>query len=344
MTPHDDPVASRLRTLRDNVNTVAVRSHLPHDQGKWRRCCAALDAAADVEEGIQAYDRAPEFSAHDNGYLLVYGLMQCLYVQQDALKVLFDSLGGIRDPGGQYSHTFAWDDYPGMKRVREVRNEACGHPAAGDKESAVHFIMKCSISKAGFRYGSISTETGDQRWRTVDVDLRQLIGDQQSDAIRCLDNMIFRTNARQRLHTEGVRNARVEGCFSFDLIERIPTLPELVCDDRQAALDIIKDVRRAQQAFARQLRQAGSHPNEYFGISAPFVRLRADLNELQELLDESSENQVALVATAEDIVRGSIHLHTCGLDLAGQDTALSLEPDAPRIDWELLARLEDEFL
>ena len=71
-------------------------------------------------------------------YLAVYGVLQGMFLQQDALVNLGNTL---RFP-------IRIDDYQGLKKIREIRNQIVGHPTSyrRRKTESYYAINRGSLS------------------------------------------------------------------------------------------------------------------------------------------------------------------------------------------------------
>ena len=78
--------------IRELVNKVIIRCILWQSGVPWDQLSSCLDVIEDTELAITAYLRR-EFGESTEGlYLAVYGLLQALFVQQDAVINLCESL------------------------------------------------------------------------------------------------------------------------------------------------------------------------------------------------------------------------------------------------------------
>jgi hypothetical protein len=113
-----DGVQTIERRIRDLVNSPR-RSHLlRQDDERWFRLCSAMDAVGDTQLAIRTFLDKPIDGARSDGwsYLIVYGVLQVLYVQQDAARTLAGCLGlGFTLP-------------PELSAIRDARNASIGHP------------------------------------------------------------------------------------------------------------------------------------------------------------------------------------------------------------------------
>src|SRR4051794_31794598 len=90
----EDPVEAAERRIRDIVNTARRSSALLQNRQQWFQLCSAMDAIGDTQLAVRAFLDEPMKDAKSDGwsYLVVYGILQVLYVQQDAAKMLASCL------------------------------------------------------------------------------------------------------------------------------------------------------------------------------------------------------------------------------------------------------------
>jgi hypothetical protein len=89
-------------------------------------------------------------------YIAVHGILQALFLQQDAIKHICESL--LID--------FKLDDT--LRGIRNLRNDATGHPTKGDYGKTFHMIVRPGMSRLGFRMYSFDA-TGIASERHVSI-------------------------------------------------------------------------------------------------------------------------------------------------------------------------------
>ncbi|MGH9428047.1 MAG: hypothetical protein ACRD2L_17330 [Terriglobia bacterium] len=126
--------------IRGFINSPRKQSGLLRDSAGWNKLCSALDVIGDTELAIDAYLTRQPTSDVGESYLIVYGILQVLLTQQDAVKHLCESLSiKVAFPKA-------------LQRIREIRSNAVGHPMEGreNKASKSNFIQRVSLSERGF--------------------------------------------------------------------------------------------------------------------------------------------------------------------------------------------------
>jgi len=134
----------------------------------WLQLCTSMDVIGDTELAIDAY-RVNDYK--DNGmlYLAIYGLLQALFLQQDAAVNLCEVLN---------VKVNIWE-YEKLKEIRTIRNNSVGHPtkinATKAKPATYAFISRITMTKEGFQ---LITENANQKAVFTNVNIPQLIEEQ----------------------------------------------------------------------------------------------------------------------------------------------------------------------
>ncbi|MEE1962756.1 hypothetical protein V1387_08680 [Allomuricauda taeanensis] len=159
-------VLERTRKIRDHINHPWKRELLFRDRVKWDKVCSCMDVLGDTQLAIDSYYNLPEFSAEDGGYLYLYGLLQAFFLQQDSANHLSMAL---------FNKEINWKkDYPDLYLVRELRNDAVGHPTSRNKDKSFHYIARYSIGNKSFKLASYFPKQQKSEHRDFDLlDLKQ---------------------------------------------------------------------------------------------------------------------------------------------------------------------------
>ena len=113
------------------------------DRDAWLKLCSSLDAIGDTDLALDSHLAEQFPSAVGAVYLMVYGALQVLYVQQNAASDLLDTLR---------IEEVAHKDYPRLSRIRELRSASIGHPTKKKTKGgySYHFINRVTLRTRGF--------------------------------------------------------------------------------------------------------------------------------------------------------------------------------------------------
>lgn len=131
--------------IRDSINENPLQSKLLSNHEGWLHICAALDAIEDICGVADSFLNGSKPPLWQGQLLHLYGILQALFVQQDACKSLATALGHPLFQG-------KWEtDHPKLHRIRNLRNRSIGHPSdynSGNAKPAGH-ISRPTISNDG---------------------------------------------------------------------------------------------------------------------------------------------------------------------------------------------------
>jgi len=138
-----------------------------------------MDIIDDVDSALQGYLDNDFPDQTGEKYLRVYGVMQALFLQQDALRDLIKAIHPTKVI--QLKDVF--------KDIREARNASVGHPTELNREGALsaHGIVQHSMCKDGFELLSYPEKDG-KVFQYVPV--RKLIEKQRAEAVRVLSEVV----------------------------------------------------------------------------------------------------------------------------------------------------------
>jgi len=187
------------RTVRDLINNPRRLALLIRDEpAAFSQVCSALDTLGDTECAVSAYDQAPNGTNAGQNYLLIYGILQVLFVQQDAAKDLAKALG--------VSHI----EDPDLRDIRTTRNLSIGHPTGHvlKKQRSFNVIDRGSMTKAGFNLRTRFADGTPPREQWVDVPA--IIGRQRERICRLVSTVIAELESREREHRMTFRGTRLQ--------------------------------------------------------------------------------------------------------------------------------------
>lgn len=191
-----------IRKTRYHINRIEKQIELMGSREKWLRVTAALNVLEDTDCAITYY-RESEYPNELNGqYLFTYGLLQALFVQEDAVNsiniALFDKEVDFKV------------DYPDAYAVREMRDDVVGHPTNRRNKEFI-YLAQHSLSKKGFEY--FKAETGDNQSSHIDVNIEKAISDVASCVNTVLSAAIESLDNEFREYIDRHRNRKMKDIF-----------------------------------------------------------------------------------------------------------------------------------
>lgn len=127
----------------------------------------SIDLIEDSQIAIEDYESAKSIGKQGRSTLLIYGLLQSLFLQQDGLYHLYKCVVDEKIIQTVFFDRFSFD-----KDIREVRNDIAGHPT-NRKSREFYFIAKGPSTKYRFTYAGYTPT-----FRTVEVDIKTFIDKQ----------------------------------------------------------------------------------------------------------------------------------------------------------------------
>lgn len=146
---------------------------------KYNQTFTSIDLIEDSQIAIEEFESAELLGKQGRSTLLIYGLLQSLFIQQDGLYHLYKCVLDENINQTDFFDTFSFD-----KNIREVRNDIAGHPT-NRKNTEFYFIAKGTVSKDRFTYAGYTPE-----FRKVEVDLKTFISKQSEFTINVLQSVL----------------------------------------------------------------------------------------------------------------------------------------------------------
>lgn len=186
--------------IRNFINQSEKQFNLLKNHKFWNQLCCSLDVIEDSDLVISAYLKS-EFGAEDGEkYLRLYGLLQALFLQQDAVTNLCESLGLQNNLISS----------PKLKEIRDIRNDSIGHPTKRGNYKSYHFISRVTITKSGFQLISYD-EKNKTTFRYILV--IDLIKEQRKYLLEILKKVINALKIEEKAYKEKFKMEKLEAVF-----------------------------------------------------------------------------------------------------------------------------------
>jgi hypothetical protein len=195
----DTTISQLEQQIRDFINRARKQHALLKDSGAWHQLCSSLDVVGDTELAFDAYADAPDTDDDGATYILVYGVLQALILQQDAVQHLAEALG------------LTYERDPLLREVREIRNASIGHPTKRFGRARTHFISRISMSKSGFQLMTLYPDHAPAEFKGVS--LPGLISTQRARLRSVLEQVAAALKKEEGEHRAMFRNQKLAATF-----------------------------------------------------------------------------------------------------------------------------------
>jgi len=189
--------------IRDLINSPRKRTNLLKDKADWSKLCSSLDVIGDTEQAFNSYLDIQEPNSFSEKYLILYGVLQALFIQQDAVTHLSEALG----------LTYTVD--PLLTQIREIRNDSSGHPTKrGGKGNKFNHISRMSMQRQTFQ---LMTTYPDGSYQFTDVDVKSLIESQRDTLQTSLIGISEKLKEEEMKHREEFKDTKLADNLSNSL-------------------------------------------------------------------------------------------------------------------------------
>ncbi|MDD5017005.1 MAG: hypothetical protein PHO15_02755 [Eubacteriales bacterium] len=285
-------VTEKLQEIRRILNFPLFRAKHFKNKDFWNQMWASCDVLEDTNEGIEYY-RTCEYKDNNIGfkYLHLYGLLQLVFVQQNALWHLSETLGKTIEP----------TKTPEIDKIRDIRNSSIGHPTKKSNNEFIS-ISRTTMNKCGFKY--MKWKKDYYNIRSVNID--EVLETQLYWLIESVDILLE--------HLKGIWNTM---CKEFEkklMIDYIPSdldfrMEKLTTYDKVMALNYghkgIKDfVDKLNKEYKNRYGEDG---REMAGTSYLFKELFFILNYFYEVLISTKEYNEIEYGLFSEMLRDKIN-------------------------------------
>ncbi len=205
--------------VRDIINRPRKQSLLLKEKKVWNQLTSSMDVIQDTDIAIDSYLENEFPKDYGEKYIWIYGVLQNLFVQQDAVKNLIESLDlnpSVEKPLEK------------IRDIRDIRNKATGHPTKkgwGKSKFTFHFISRSTINRNGFQL--MSCMENDQI-KFSNIYITEHIKKQRGIIIKILGNIMKELNKEETAHKKKFTNEKLADIFPKTLHNIISKLFEAV--------------------------------------------------------------------------------------------------------------------
>lgn len=269
-------IADLEQEIRDRIDAPRKHLEVSADSARYYKLCSCLDVIGDTDAALDAFEEMSDRPTPGSSYILVYGFLQALVLQQDAVRGLLDALG------------LPWAPDPRLVEIRKVRNEAVGHPT-NLHSGKFSFISRRSVSKSGFELMTLEPN----EWPPVSKYhlLKPLLDTQRTQLAKKLDALLQALRKEEKEHRLKFRGEKLAALFSW-VPYYFEKVNEAVRGSRawnkgavhvSSIVEVVEDFKAALER--RQITGA------YAGVEDQLQRLEPRLAQLHEFFEEKGEGR-----------------------------------------------------
>lgn len=191
-----------IKRIRKHIQRQERMSQLIPIYEKWVGITASIDVLEDSSWAIEYYVENDYPSNMKGKYLYTYGLLQALFVQQDAAdniyKVFFDE-------------KIKWkDEYPEAYAVREMRNDVTGHPLNRDNHFFI-YLVQMDMEKDSISY--LKDDVDSKKHQSVNVNLMGSIEDSAKCVNHILSKVLEKLDSEHKAYINAHKNVKMVKFF-----------------------------------------------------------------------------------------------------------------------------------
>jgi hypothetical protein len=293
--------------IRELINEPRPHFILMQDLSCWFQLCTCLDVIGDTALAVDAYldggiSASQRKYAMGAEYLIVYGLLQVLVVQQDAVTHLHEALASAL--GSRINVSFDVKDHLALDNIRDIRNNSIGHPTKRDRRKnrsvSFHAISRPTLHRGGF---DMLSSDGHEPSSFTKISIYQLIEDQQailSDALRQLADELRRWDEEHRM---AFQDEKLVDLFPGTLGYAFEKLGQRIRSDDPVNFGLagFEVIQRTLADLRDALERRGSSIKTYPGIEDAYEELEYPIRQM-DLYLEGEPSDIVTPALAEIVV------------------------------------------
>lgn len=270
--------------IRNLINTPRKQYELLSDSFSWNMLCASMDTIEDSELAIDNYKKLPPFDGFTGGYLYIYGLLQALFLQQDAVNHLSQAL---------FNENIDYKkNYPEIYKIRELRNNAIGHPTNRNNGQSFCVISRISINNNGF---SLCHYFPNRDSKFEDVDINLVITTQSSLLRTILERIINELKMEENDHRIKFSAQKLSSIVTNTLDYHITKLYEGIHSPDYNKSNLVKInidmLNRVLNDIEKSIEERFNSINAIDELKRLIPKLKFILNHLSELLNDNQYHQ-----------------------------------------------------
>ncbi|WP_417227136.1 hypothetical protein [Amphritea sp.] len=231
-------------SIYEYINTNRYQADLIRDLSVWNQICSSLDVISDTTMAILSYCTGTYPNDKGLQYIYTYGLLQSLFIQQDAVKNLTKAFGQDYEISDE------------LKQIRNIRNSAIGHPTYEPVKKNVYYtyLSRNTLSKNGFSYMR-SSGNGEDVFHDVNVEEileAQLLG--VLEKYKYISDVLKKADEE---HKEKYKEILVVDIFPSSMSYSFQKVAQGICSPEKGNVSfggsMLESIERTYRSFEKEL-------------------------------------------------------------------------------------------
>ena len=289
-------IGSAEESVRSYINTTRYQTDLLKNLDNWNQICSSLDTIGDTIFSIEDYLSSEYPENTGLKYIFTYGILQSLFIQQDAVKNLAEA----------FELDITLSDK--LRDIRLLRNASIGHPTKNKVKKVIYFnyISRPTLSKNGF---TLLRSSQGNRDEFIDVNITSIITDQLTEIEKSYELIASKLEVADKLHREKYKNQLVADIFHSSIGYLFSKVSEAINSSSQNqsfGLSMLQSIDKMYKEFESTLK-ARNELNEY--LEYDLKEYQYAINELDSYLSGEHDNMTEISARIYLFYIREQHLH-----------------------------------
>ena len=276
----NSPLYERINEIYKLISESHKRHILQQDELSRLMLYSCLDTIEETEIALESFLKSDTNDSNVGGnYLRIYGVLQGLFIQQDAVKNLHEAL--------KIPYTID----PLLKEIREIRNNAVGHPTNRGNKEAFNFINRLPDIK-GFHLMTVYRADPQFSSEYRDIDISNLIAKQSQHLVDVLNHVIENLEGEAVAHRRKFAGEKLTHTFVstvYALEKLFDAISYEYLSQRRYVGNHVNTILGAVEKFKDGLRERGE-PDD--NISDLYQNLEYALHHINAYFHDKSKTHV----------------------------------------------------
>lgn len=174
--------------IRDLLFTGIRSPALPNNPAELNKLLSSLDLLGDTQLAVEAYPQFHDITDKGTIYLIIYGILQTLQLQQEAVQNIATILKYEVKMSGM------------MSDIRIIRNDVAGHPMSRKENKSLksNSIFRNTISTTNLQLMTTYSGETEKKYETPDIYIPPLIERQTKRLSKVLEEIIIKLEEEEK--------------------------------------------------------------------------------------------------------------------------------------------------